>query len=225
MIDFNRMIENYIKREQRQKAMGRYYPSEIGLCLRKLWYSYRFPSEIQPDLLKIFEVGNILHDFVVAVLRSDKNPDVDLLKSEFPLRFDGDGFAVSGRVDNLILVKAEGKEVLVEVKSTGDVSFVNEASEHNKMQLQLYMHITGIHNGILLYLDKRNLQSKIFVVGYDEEEAKRILGRFSLLHSHLKDGKLPSPEARGSPKNTWQCKLCEFRDRCYAATPSSREWL
>ncbi len=225
MIDFNKMVDNYIRREQRPKAVGRYYPSEIGLCMRKLWYSYKFPSEIETDLLKIFEVGNIMHDFVVDVLKSDKNPDVDLIKSEFPLRLDRGDFVVSGRVDNLILVKANGKEVLVEVKSTSDVAFVNEAAPHNKMQLQLYMHITGIHNGILLYLDKKNLQSKVYVVDYDEEEAKRVMERFGMLHDNLKLGKLPEPEARSSKDTTWQCKFCEFRERCYAATPSSERWL
>jgi len=225
MIDFNKMVDNYIRREQRPKAVGRYYPSEIGLCMRKLWYSYKFPSEIEPDLLKIFEVGNILHDFVVDVLQSDKNPEVDLIKSEFPLRLDREEFVVSGRVDNLILVKANGKEVLVEVKSTSDVALVNEAAMHNKMQLQLYMHITGIHNGILLYLDKKNLQSKVFVLDYDEEEAKKIVERFGMLHDKLKLGKLPEPEARSSKETIWQCKFCEFRERCYAATPSSERWL
>lgn len=225
MIDFNLMIDNFIRREQRTKHIGRYYPSEIGLCMRKLWYSYRFPSETPPELLKIFEVGNIMHDFVVRVLDSKKTPDVELVKSEFPLRFDGDGFIVSGRVDNLILIKSSDKEVLVEVKSSGDVGFINQAAHHNKMQLQLYMHITGIHNGILLYLDKKNLLSKVFTVEYDEEEANRIIGRFAALHKSLTEGKLPEPEARANKEETWMCKFCEFKERCYAATPISKEWL
>ena len=225
MIDFNKFITNYLKREQRQKVQGRYYPSEIGMCMRKLWYSYRFPAETDPELMKIFEMGNMLHDFVVKVMKSDKNPEVDLLRSEFPLQLDGDGFLVSGRVDNLILVKASGQEVLVEVKSSGEIGFVKEASPHNKMQLQLYMHVTGIHNGILLYIDKKNLQSKVFSVEYSEEEAKRIIERFALLHKLLQEGRLPEPEARKGKDTTWMCKFCEFRDRCYAATPMSKEWL
>jgi len=225
MIDFNKMVDNYVRREQRQKTIGRYYPSEIGICMRKLWYSYRFPGETQPDLLKIFEVGNIMHDFVVRVLQSRKTPDIELVKSEFPLRFDGEDFIVSGRVDNLILIKSSGQEVLVEVKSVADVSYVSEAAHHNKMQLQLYMFITGIKHGILLYLDKKNLQSKVFTVEYDEEETKRIIARFGELHGYLKIGKLPDAEGRRSVESTWMCKFCEFRERCYAATPMSKEWL
>lgn len=225
VIDFNKMVDNYVYRESRPKQAGRYYPSEIGLCMRKLWYSYIFPAETKPELLKIFEVGNILHDFVVQVIKSDKNPDVELLKSEFPLRLDSGDFVVSGRVDNLVLVKADNKEVLVEVKSTSDVEYVAEAAGHNKMQLQLYMYITGIRNGVLLYLDKKNLLSKVFAVDYDEAEAKRIIGRFAELHRLLKEKKLPEPEARQSQDTLWQCKFCEFRERCYAATPSSGKWL
>ncbi|MBI3190501.1 hypothetical protein HYZ41_02235 [archaeon] len=103
MIDFDHMIDNYLKKEHRPKGMGRYYPSEIGLCMRKTWYSYKFPQETQPDLIKVFEVGNIMHDFVVQVLKSEKNPEVELIKSEFPFHHQVDDFVISGRIDNLIL--------------------------------------------------------------------------------------------------------------------------
>ena len=169
MIDFNSMIDAHLKREHRPKGIGRYYPSEIGMCMRKTWYSYKFPTEVKPDLIKIFEVGNILHDFVVDVLRSEKTPDVKLLKYEFPFEEKLEDFTISGRIDDLILLKVSGKEVLVEVKSTGNIDFVREAMPHNIIQLQLYMHLLKIYNGIVLYIDKRNLQSKVFEIQYSEE--------------------------------------------------------
>ena len=225
MIDFNKMIDNYLKREHRPKGVGKYYPSEIGICIRKIWYSYKYPQEIRPDLLKIFEVGNILHDFVVNVLKSEKNPEVELLKTEFTFRQDLEEFSISGRVDNLILVKLSGKEVLVEVKSTGDINFVKDAVPHNVDQLQLYMHFTGIHDGILLYIDKKNLNSRIFEIKYTPEEALRLVNRFKDLHKHLAEEKLPDPEARANTKTLWMCRYCEYRERCYAATPQSSRWL
>lgn len=224
MIDFNEMIDNHLKKENRPKGIGRYYPSEIGMCLRKVWYSYKFPMEIKPDLLKIFEVGNIMHDFVAEVLKSEKNPHVQLLKSEFPFRKDIDDFTISGRIDNLLLVKASGKEILVEVKSTTDISFVREAAPHNVVQLQLYMHVLGVHNGILLYIDKKNLQSKVFEVPYKKEEAEKIIERFRALHKGIVSDTIPEPEARGSSKTLWMCRYCEYKDKCYAETPSSQKW-
>jgi len=225
MIDFNKMIDNHLRKEYRPKGIGRYYPSEIGLCMRKTWYSYKFPQEVQPDLVKVFEVGNIMHDFVVEVLKSEKNPEVELLKSEFPFHYELDDFLISGRIDNLILVKIQSKNVLVEVKSTGNVDLVEQAAPHNVVQLQLYMHALGVHDGILLYIDKRNLKSKVFVVPYSEEEANKILDRFRALNRHLKDDTLPEPESRSSQKTLWMCRLCEYRERCYKETPRSAKWL
>ena len=224
MIDFNEMIDNHLKKENRPKDVGRYYPSEIGMCLRKVWYSYKFPLEIMPDLLKIFELGNIMHDFVVEVLKSEKNSHVQLLKSEFPFKHDVDDFTISGRIDNLLLVKASGKEVLVEVKSTADEGYVKEAAPHNVVQLQLYMHVLGIHNGILLYVDKKNLQSKVFEVPYEKEEAEKIIERFKALHKNLVSDTVPEPEARGASKTLWMCRYCEYKDKCYAETPASNKW-
>ncbi len=225
MIDFNHMIDNHLKKEHRPKGVGRYYPSEIGVCMRKVWYSYKFPQDVEPSLLKVFEVGNIMHDFVVEVLKSEKNPDVELLKSEFPFQHDFGDFTVSGRIDDLILVKLQNKSVLVEVKSTANVDFVDRPAPHNAMQLQLYMHMLDIHDGILLYIDKRNLQSKVFVVDYSIEEAEKIFGRFRKLHAHLTENTMPEPEARSARNTLWMCRFCEYRDKCYTETPQNQKWM
>lgn len=219
------MINNHLKRENRPKEIGRYYPSEIGTCLRKVWYSYKFPRETDPELMKVFELGNILHDFVVKVLKSDKNPEVELLKTELPFKQEIEDFLVSGRIDNIILIRASGKNILVEVKSTGNIDYVEDAAPHNIVQLQLYMHATGIHDGILLYVDKRNLKSKVFPILYDEAAAMKIIDRFKALNKFLKAGVPPDPEAREKRSTIWMCKYCEYRDKCYAEIPTSAKWL
>jgi len=94
MINFDEMIDNYLFRKFRPKGVGRYYPSEAGMCLRKVWYTYKYPKETEPELLKIFEMGNILHNFVVEVLKSEKNPDVELVKSELPVKIQMDDIIV-----------------------------------------------------------------------------------------------------------------------------------
>jgi len=219
MINFDDLIDGHIKREYKPKGIGRYYPSEAGSCLRKVWYSYKFPSEIDPDLRKIFEMGNIIHDFIVQVLKSEKTPQVELLKSEFPFREKVEDFTISGRIDNLIEVKISGKIYLVEIKSTAGIKFVKEASPHNIQQLQLYMHFTGVHNGLLVYIDKSTLKTKLFEIKYDKDEAIKILKRFKILHKLLKENKLPEAEARKYEKIKWMCKYCEYKDKCYKDTP------
>ena len=50
MFDFNQLVTRHIKRDYaRSKTVGRYYPSEIGGCMRKVWYSYKYPQQLQPE--------------------------------------------------------------------------------------------------------------------------------------------------------------------------------
>lgn len=214
MFDFNSLVDRFLEREHRPKGIGRYYPSEIGSCLRKTWYSYKSPKEIEPGLLRIFEMGNVLHDFVVEVLKSEKTPDVELLESELPVKMEMDGFTISGRVDNLLLLKQSGKNVLVEVKSTSNVGKVKGPQIAHVRQLQFYMLVTGVHNGTMLYIDKRNLESKVFSVPFSETEADDVLKRFKTLHSSLTEERIPVAEAKGDERIAWMCNYCEYSDKC-----------
>lgn len=214
MIDFDKMVENYLKRETKPKTIGRYYPSEIGSCIRKVWYSYKYPKETDIELTKIFEVGNLIHDFVSKVIESDKNPHVELLERELPLRLETKDFTISGRLDDMLLLKEDGRKILVEVKSTKTTDYTTEPSRNHVMQLQLYMQITGIHEGIVLYVDKNNLKSKAFSVKYDEELSKEIMNRFIELNICLVTDQLPLDEAKRDPSLMWMCRYCEYNDKC-----------
>lgn len=214
IIDFNEMIENYLKRENKPKMIGRYYPSEIGSCIRKLWYSYKYPQETDIDLVKIFEMGNIIHDFISKVMESDKNPHVELVAKELPLTLDMKDFIVSGRIDDVLLLKENGKKFLVEVKSTKNLEMATEPNRSHVMQLQLYMHATGIEEGMILYVDKNNLKSKAFEVKYSKEEAEEVIKRFIELNICLITDQLPFSEARRDPSMMWMCRFCDYNDKC-----------
>ncbi len=214
MIDFDKLIDQYLHREKRPKTVGRYYPSEIGYCMRKVWFSYKYPMETEKDLIRIFHLGNILHDFIVSVLKSEKNPEVELLETELPFRMSIEDFIVSGRIDDLVLVKEDNKKFLVEVKSTRSVDTITEPVHTHLVQLQLYMYAMGIHDGIILYIEKNNLHSKAFEVKFDEEIAKQAVNRFKILHRYLKMNRIPEAEAKNNEKIKWMCRYCEYKEMC-----------
>ena len=215
IIDFDKLIETHLKRERKQKQIGRYYPSEIGSCIRKVWYSYKYPLEIEPDRLKVFEIGNILHEFIIQVFKSEKNADlIKFLNSELPFKLEQKDFVISGRLDDIVVATEDSRKIIIEVKSIKDVRFVNKPNKHHVMKLQFYMHVTGIKNGILLYVDKTNLKTKAFEIPYDEKHSMDILKRFSSLHELLKKDVLPIDEAKRSKETVWMCNMCEYRAKC-----------
>ncbi len=214
MIDFNNLIDKHISKGFRAKKIGKYYPSEIGSCLRKIWYSYKYPHEVEPDLLKVFEVGNILHDFIVEVLKSERTPEVELLQAEIPFKINIKDFLVSGRVDDLVLIKESGKNVLVEVKSHRMIKLVKQPEKRHVMQLQFYMHAIGVHNGLIVYVDKGSLKTKVFEVNFNEGESEIISKRFETLHKDLTENILPSSEAKEDSDMGWMCRFCEYKEKC-----------
>lgn len=215
-IDFNKLIDKHLWREYKPKEIGRYFPSEIGSCMRKVWFSYKKPKETEADLVRIFETGNILHDFVVEVLRSERTPEVELLENEFPFKIQVDNFLVAGRVDDLILVKLSGKKVLIEVKSTRSLKYIDNPMQRHVIQLQFYMHATGVHDGMLLYIEKNTLQTKWFDLRYDKKIVDNAIKRFKQLHKALNANKMPGAEAKISG-DEWMCRYCPYFDECKEA--------
>jgi hypothetical protein len=212
MIDFNKLIDRHLIREHKPKQVGRYYPSEIGSCIKKVWFTYKKPKEVKAELLRIFEAGNMLHEFISEVIKSEKNPEVELLKEEMPIQIKEKEFIISGRIDNLVLVKIDNKKVLVEVKSTKYLK--EKPNEEHGMQLQFYMHATGIHDGILLYIQKDNLQTNWFEIPYDKKKAETVLKRFKLLDKCLKLNEMPPADAKFNPNMEWMCDYCDYRQEC-----------
>ena len=214
MIDFEKLIDSHLNREFRPKTIGRYYPSEIGNCLRKVWFTYKKPKEMDKEKLKVFQVGLMLHDFISDVLRSEKTPDVRLIQSEVPFKLNFPEFSVSGRVDDVLVVEKDQKKLLVEVKSTKLLSMAKEPSLPHTMQIQLYMHALRIPDGLILYVEKPSLKTVQYEVRYDPELVKQILERFQNLHSSLKNEKIPGPEAKQKKEMEWMCKYCEYVEEC-----------
>jgi CRISPR/Cas system-associated exonuclease Cas4 (RecB family) len=214
MIDFEALIDRHVARESRPKSIGRYYPSEIGNCIRKVWYTYNYPLQIDPVLRRVFHLGDMLHDFVVEVLRSEKNKEVQLVSSEAPFKIDMGEFIISGRIDDLLMLKSDSTNILVEVKSCKSINYIKRPMSHHKTQLQFYMYGMHVRNGILLYIDKSTLETKSFEVKLSEKRGRQILKKFRALHKHLTNSTLPAAEAKKNREMRWMCDYCEYRDKC-----------
>ena len=219
MINFDEMVDRFLESEIRVRTIGRYYPSEVGQCMRKTWYTFRNPKPLDKELKKIFEAGNRLHEFVADVFKSDKNPEVELIEKEIPFEIAVDNFIISGRIDDLIHIKLSKQQALVEVKSTKDLDYLEEPNESHVLQLQLYLHANNVQDGILLYLEKNTLKSKTFHITYDEKMYNHIIERFRELHKKLVTTTLPLPEARLNEDKQWMCRSCPYNKECFRDTP------
>lgn len=184
---------------------GQWYAAELDLTHydeeRNLFFS--------PDMITwfggqkyIWEIKGINHDAFAGNMRFD----------------------VSG--NRLELYDAHGKKIRLQEGITEQLEQACEANEtvhHAREQISLYMHLTGIHRGIICVENKSNQDFLLLPMEYERERvmpyverAYQIKGKTKIARSQ---GKLPLRCCQ-SP-NESQARSCPMRNVCFR---ESEEW-
>lgn len=120
-------------------------------------------------------------------------------------------------IDEKVLYEGPDNDVMiVELKSISDSGFKwiskRGPKENHKKQLQLYMYLTGIKEGMLLYENKNTQELKEFFISYDEKLVKEVVNQIVYVNEHVNKKTLPPKEYE---ENSFECRYCPFRDICW----------
>ncbi len=99
---------------------------------------------------------------------------------------------------------------------------LTEPKEENVQQLQLYLHYFKIPKGILLYVNKDNLELKEFIVEYNEGLTKKLLNGLTSLRKQIDTDVIPC-RIPDYPDN-WQCRYCQFKEVCDMGSSDEMNW-
>jgi hypothetical protein len=215
MINTEDLINEHLKREEsREKIIGKYYPSDMGRCMRKIYYSYVDPKPFDADLIKIFAIGIMIHDFFNAVFANSKKHT--LIANEEKLVLEIDDIIISGRADDIVLAE-NGKDVIVwEGKSTAKrIYYMDAPYKENVWQLMIYLKALGYKNGQITYAEKNNLKTKDFEIIFNQKIYDEAIAWVKNLHSHLKNKVIPKAEARMDTARSWECIKCPWWTQCH----------
>lgn len=229
-----------------READGKYHPSSIHQCARKVMYNLRDTSKsetTEPQALRRFWIGHRLHEAVQAALAVA--PEVDAFYPEFEINVDKHN--VTGHGDGLIRVRFKDgvfRWVLVEIKSIRKSAFKYGLKEENLKQAITYAWAvryfgcealslaTGLMEPILplgeqlagmliIYLEKEDLDVREHFVPWSEDMANEMLDRLAYLDQYRADpNSLPPriPKDKNGRKN-WQCRFCPFQTKCWDQDP------
>lgn len=231
--------ENQAKQAERvaQGRIGKFYPSSVGRCKRQVAYQMLgYPGKPIPGRnLLIMDNGTYFHE---RMEHTFKRMGI-MIAPELALK--DEELRISGRSDAIVWnwLKKEPVEndAIVELKTLdgnvvyngpqSDVLIVELKSINNKgweklpktlpkmehrMQLQLYMYLTGIRQGVVYYENKDTQEQKYFVVEYNPDMVAKIVADIKEIISHLDAGTLPEREY---PPVSFQCQWCDHKDICY----------
>ena len=154
-----------------------FYPSMLGnLCDRYLYLAYngKLPDQsINAKTARIFDTGNSLEErmkkyFTRTGLFLAEEQSLKLVNPP-----------ISGRYDFLLKHEEHGR-IILELKSINQKGFdalIEEPKPEHTIQLQIYLNISGIDQGVVMYENKNDQLLKAFTVKKDEQIWNSILER------------------------------------------------
>lgn len=193
--------------------------SDNSFCIRQqvlsLIYKQLQGEQIQVPLMRIFAEGNAIHEkWQRLFIRAGygKAEDMDFTRM-------CDNYEVSFTPDAIIDVPGFGKMV-VEIKSVNTFQFKKMTGHPSgEKQLQFYMYLTGIHQGIVLCDDKNTQEFKVFYKEYDPSIVAPFIERCEQVQ-YFKQKLLDEHKIvrRCEGCNSYTCKRaesCPMKDACY----------
>ena len=157
-------LEKHLQFTKSWTKSGVFYPSMLGNpCDRNLYFAYQgqLPDQhIEAKTARIFDVGSSLE----ARMQKYFERTGIFLAAEQTVRLENP--PISGRYD-FLLKHEEYDRVILELKSINDAGFdalIETPKPEHLIQLQIYLNLVGMENGILLYENKNDQKLKAFKV-------------------------------------------------------------
>jgi len=212
-MDMDDIFKKALKKKQRPMEVGVFHASGISGCPRKIYYGYIFPKEYDLKTLKIFHIGHKIHELLQKLI--EENSEFERVEVEKPVMVTDieTDLNIHGRIDLVGYNKTD--KIVVEIKSINSLHYIeedNKPNQHHVEQLQVYLRCMRAKKGLLVYVEKSNLNIKTFYVEYDDELFKNILKRLRLIYKCQKEGSSPN-RIDGYPSN-WECRYCKFKKEC-----------
>jgi hypothetical protein len=213
-------VDEYLKQQQKRETRlmrNKLHPSTIGMCQRRIVFDMLMVPVAPHDsrLLKVFENGHSVHERYQKLFA-----DMGILLEEEMRLEKGD---ISGRTDALIKLytfdNQSGKELLVELKSAAEKSFKwmkekNTPKVEHKAQLQFYMHLSGVHDGILFVENKDTQEIWEYPMYYDSDYGQE-LEQKAMWCIDLAKARMVPPIPPYYTPSAYKCSICSYNFYCH----------
>lgn len=191
---------------------------ETRFCYRQqvlsLFYRQLQGEQTPIGLMRVFEEGNAIHEkwqrlFIRGGYAKPEDCDRTQFDEEHDLQYTPD-----------IIATIDGEQYVVEIKSVNTYVYKKQKPHASgRKQLQLYMYLTGIHQGIVLQEDKNTQEFRANIYKYNPEEIQPYITRLEDIQYHK--GVLQTKHKlvkRHSNCTTYSCDMakgCPMHDVCW----------
>ena len=206
--------------------------SDDKFCYRQqvlsLFYKQLQGEQTSVGLKRIFAEGDAIHEkwqrlFIRGNLCNPLDCDYSRFAEDFDLSYTPDiicqipaNYSLTGVYDE----KVEKVPYIVEIKSVNTFTYKKQKYHASgRKQCQLYMYLTGIHNGIVLCDDKNTQEFKVYKYEYNPNEIKKEIRRLEQVQEYkrqlLKQKKLVKRHEKCTGYTSKKAQECPMRDVCF----------
>lgn len=208
---------NLAKTTSRNKMMprtDRFSVSQCSYdCYRKIYFEMQYPKQVDnSDSLGRFTMGDIIDSIMKGA-------------------FEGVGgksgvFEAKEYYDNMIKIQGEPdtefSDLIIETKSVspfawkyivggkdkvGNIIIGKPKIQHIR-QINTYLDIKGIDNGVIVYVNKDNFQIKPYPIKYSADLMIQTVGRCATVFNAINEKRVPTKH-KGD-----ECTFCHYKDKC-----------
>lgn len=203
------------KKEKSRDYMG---GSILGTeCDRQLWYSYKRPWKVDDARLqRIFDMGNIIEDYVVELLK-----DAGITVFDKDANGEQFGFVdgkIAGHSDGVLVGLPESSVPhLFECKSAKSTQYkkvekvgVAKWNEKYWAQVHVYMQKLKLTRCLFVVMNKDTQELYLERITYDRHVANHYL-----LRGHEIAAMEEEPQRKYNSKTFYKCKFCNFAKECW----------
>lgn len=206
--------------------------SDDKFCYRQqvlsLFYKQLQGEQTPIGLKRIFSEGDAIHEkwqrlFIRGGLCEPLDCDFSRFAEEFDLSYTPDiicAIPEDYRLESVYDDSVKKIPYVVEIKSVNTFTFKKQKYHASgRKQCQLYMYLTGIHNGIVLCDDKNTQEFKVYKYEYNPTEIAPYISRLERVQE-FKDrlvnrNKIVKRHEKCSGYNCKMAASCPMHDICY----------
>jgi len=171
------------QRKIEEKAEDEVWITDLTECPRKAEFRVKMPDYNLPTPSTI--VGDFVHVGVLSWLREFYEAEI-----EKEITKEIDGWRVKGRIDAVV-----NDQFIVEIKFMR-ASVEREPLPHHIEQVRLYLWLTGLEKGVLLYVTPEAVYEHEITIPYRDEQVAELLREKQI------------------PRYDWECSYCNWSGFC-----------
>lgn len=206
--------------------------SDDKFCYRQqilsLFYKQLQGEQTSVGSKRIFAEGDAIHEkwqrlFIRGGLCEPLDCDYSRFDDDFDLSYTPDiicGIPEDYRLESVCDSSVTKVPYIVEIKSVNTFTFKKQKYHASgRKQCQLYMYLTGIHNGIVLCDDKNTQEFKVYKYEYNPSEIAPYIRRLEQIQEYedrlIIKNKLVKKHSQCSCYASKKAQECPMRDVCF----------